>query len=207
MTVSEKALRLPLLIKSYIQTAILIRLTDVAFQDIAGTSSLDFRFDGPGFPYHSAFDNFEWIAKQDPHFQYHGILAQVWNLLILEFSDRLIVPFDMSHYSSSATKWAIDLENWAEDKGANQAGNTPWTMDPIREAVLQFARDAKEFEQFELDWDSQVLNGGGFESAKMAAHRQSHNTRMSNFETHLLDLEEGGGVSVLSSSLTDQFTK
>jgi hypothetical protein len=46
-----------------------------------------------------------------------------------------------------------------------------------------------------MEWDSVVLGGGGFESAIVAAHRKSHNNRMANFETHLLDLEEGGGVS------------
>jgi hypothetical protein len=46
-----------------------------------------------------------------------------------------------------------------------------------------------------MEWDSVVLGGAGYESAIVAAHRKSHNNRMANFETHLLDLEEGGGVS------------
>ena len=171
----------------------------VAFQDMAGTSSLDFGFGGPPFPYHSAYDNFEWMINVgDPGLQYHKILAQVWALLILEFSDRLILPFDISAYSSSLTEWAIDLENWAKTKGANQAGQAPWNTDPLREAVMQFAKDARRFEEFELQWDSMVL-GGRFENANLAFHRKSHNTRMANFETHLLDLEDGGGVSCFLS--------
>jgi hypothetical protein len=170
----------------------------VAFQDIAGTSSLDFGFEGPPYPYHSAYDNFEWMASVgDPGFEYHKVLAQIWALLILEFADRLVLPFDISAYSQSLTKWAIELENWAGSKGANQDGNTPWSTEPLREAVLQFAQDAKTFEKWEMEWDSVVLGGGGYESAIIAAHRKSHNNRMANFETHLLDLEEGGGVSPL----------
>ena len=38
----------------------------------------------------------------------------------------------------------------------------------------------------------------------MEAHRMSHNTRMADFETHLLDLEPGGGVSHVSVSLLDK---
>jgi len=168
----------------------------VAFQDMAGTSSLDIGFDGPPFPYHSAHDNFEWMAQVgDPGFEYHKVLAQIWALLILEFSDRLVLPFDISAYSQSLTKWAMDLENWAGSKGANQAGNTSWSTESLREAVLQFADDSRAFEKWEMEWDSVVLGGGGFESAIVAAHRKSHNNRMANFETHLLDLEEGGGVS------------
>ncbi|KUJ07571.1 Zn-dependent exopeptidase [Mollisia scopiformis] len=167
----------------------------VAFQDMAGCSSLDFGFDGPPFPYHSAYDNFEWMSTVgDPGFQYHKVLAQIWALLILEFSDRLVLPFDMTAYSSSVTKWAMDLENWAESKGVNQAGNPTWSTEPLREAVLQFATDARNFEKWEMEWDAVVLGGGGFESAIYAAHRKSHNNRMANFETHLLDLEEGGGI-------------
>ncbi|KAI9050768.1 hypothetical protein LZ554_004887 [Drepanopeziza brunnea f. sp. 'monogermtubi'] len=167
----------------------------VAFQDMAGTSSLDIGFDGPPFPYHSAYDTFEWMdTVGDPGFQYHKMLAQVWALLILEFSDRLVLPFDISAYSSALTMWVIELDNWVGDKGANIAGNTPWSIEPLREAVLQFAKDARLFEKWELDWDGIVLGGGGFESAVLAAHRKSHNNRMANFETHLLDLEEGGGI-------------
>lgn len=170
----------------------------VAFQDIAGTSSIDFGFEG-SYPYHSAYDNFEYMDTiGDPGFHYHGLLAQVWSLLILEFSDRLILPFDMSAYSASMTKWAIDLETWAESKGANQDGNAKWSTEPLREAVLQFTTDARLFENWETEWDAVVMGGGGFESAILAAHRQSHNTRMANFETHLLDLEEGGGVCSLA---------
>ncbi|KAB8289638.1 hypothetical protein EYC80_010552 [Monilinia laxa] len=167
----------------------------VAFQDMAGTSSLDFGFEGPVYPYHSAYDNFEWMASQgDPDFRYHKLLAQVWALLILEFCDRAVLPFDIRAYSASVTKWVMDLENWADSKGPNQAGSIPWTTEPLREAALQFAQDSRRFEKFELEWDGLVLASGGFESPGLASHRKSHNTRMANFETHLLDLEEGGGI-------------
>ncbi|KAH8662875.1 hypothetical protein BGZ60DRAFT_380693 [Tricladium varicosporioides] len=166
----------------------------VAFQDMAGTSSLDFGFDGD-FPYHSARDNLEWMQRVgDPGFLHHQVLAQIWSLLILEYADRLVMPFDISAYSASLTQWSIDLENWAENKGANQEGNPKWSTEPLREAVLEFATDAQTFEHWEEEWDRIVLGGGGFESAILAAHRKSHNTRMANFETHLLDLEEGGGI-------------
>ncbi|KAG4418589.1 hypothetical protein IFR04_008300 [Cadophora malorum] len=167
----------------------------VAFQDMAGVSSLNIEFTGDKFPYHSAYDNFEWMETVgDPGFQYHKILAQIWALLILEYSDRLVLPFDMTAYSSSLTKWCMDLDNWVKDKGVNIEGNTPWNIEPLKEAVLQLAKDARLFEKWEEEWDAIVLGGGGFESAILAAHRKSHNNRMANFETHLLDLEEGGGI-------------
>jgi hypothetical protein len=170
----------------------------VAFQDIAGTSSIDFGFHGP-FPYHSAYENFEYMDHvRDPGFQYHGLLTEVTCLLILEFSDRYVLPFDIPAYSKSLTQWVIDLEIWGENKGGNQDGNVPWSIKPLHEAVLQFAEDARLFEKWETDWNSAVLSSGNMESATLSAHRKSHNNRMANFETHLLDLDEGGGVSLLS---------
>jgi len=73
----------------------------VAFQDMAGTSSLDFGFNGPPFPYHSVYENFVWMDKfGDPGFQYHAVLAQVMALLILEYAERPVMPFDISGYAS-----------------------------------------------------------------------------------------------------------
>lgn len=73
----------------------------VAFQDMAGTSSLDIGFEGPPFPYHSAYENFEWMDRfGDPGFKYHNVLAQVLALLILELAERPVLPFDMPAYAS-----------------------------------------------------------------------------------------------------------
>lgn len=170
----------------------------VAFQDIAGTSSFDMSFIGPPYPYHSVYDNFEWMDKVgDPGFEYHATLGQVWALLILELADEPVLTFDMVAYSSAITKGVMDLEHWVEDKGINQDGNVPWNIEPLREAVLQFNKDAAKFTDWETEWESVVYGNGGFESGVLAAHRLSHNTRMANFETHLLDLEKNGGVSFL----------
>jgi hypothetical protein len=169
----------------------------VAFQDMAGTSSIDFGFGGEPYPYHSCYDNFEWMDKfGDPGFQYHKLLGQIWVLLILELADRPVLPFDMVAYSAAVTRYVLDLESWLEHKGANQAGHPAFNTEKLREAVLQFNKDARLFEKWENEWDKVVGAAGGFESQVLGAHRMSHNTRMANFETHLLDLEKGGGVSI-----------
>lgn len=167
----------------------------IAFRNIAGTSSLDIGFSGGPYPFHSAFDNFEWIdTVGDPGFVYHKVLAQIWALLILEFSDQLILPFDMFSYSSSLAEWVMSLGDWAENKGINQDGNTPWNLEPLQHAALKFIDDAKLFEKWAEEWNAIVYGGGGYETVMMAEHRKSHNNRMANFETHLLDLEDGGGI-------------
>ncbi|POS84358.1 hypothetical protein EPUL_003816, partial [Erysiphe pulchra] len=169
----------------------------VAFQDMAGTSSLDMGFSGEFYPRNSAYDNFEWMdTVGDPGFVYHKILAQIWALLILEHADKLVLPFDMSAYSSSLTQWVLNLNQWAEEKSKKADGKSKWSIEPLREAVLQFASDSRRFIKWEEEWNSIVYGGGGgYETVVLAEHRKSHNNRMANFETHLLDLEEGGGIS------------
>jgi hypothetical protein len=69
------------------------------------------------------------------------------------------------------------------------------------EAVQQFKSDAEKFAEWEDEWQNLVYATGGFESGNMELERMRYNTRMADFETNLLDLEEGGGVSFLASSL------
>lgn len=167
----------------------------VAFQDIAGTSSIDFGFKGDRFPYHSVYDNFEWMDRfGDPGFQYHTMLGQVWGLLILEMCDRPNLPFDMPAYADSIVQYVEDLDAWASSKGANGAGKPRWDIGPLRAAASKMVGDADVFEKWEQDWETMVMNSGGFESAVMGKHRLSHNDRAANFDTLLLDLEKGGGL-------------
>jgi hypothetical protein len=177
----------------------------VAFQDLAGTSSIDLRFGGGEdaiFPYHSCYDNFEWMDKfGDPNFQFHKVLGQIWALMILELADRPIIPFDMEAYASAIQSYVDDLRKFANDKGApwpaphpNAQEDVVFTLDPLYQATQYFRRVAADFQRWENGWTEVVYGSGGYESTVMAIHRMSHNTRMSNFETDLLDLEDGGGV-------------
>lgn len=170
----------------------------VAFQDIAGTSSIDLSFEGPGSLYHSCYDNFEWMDKfGDPGFRYHKVMAQVLALLILEMADRPILPFDLIAYASAVHSYIDDLDKYASAKSKNDS-NTQLNLDSLREAATQFTHDAREFHDWERIWTETVYGSGGVETSVMAIRRMSHNTRMANFETHLLDLAEGGGVSFFS---------
>lgn len=202
----------------------------VAFQDIAGTSSIDFGFHGDEYPYHSCYDSFDWMATfGDPSFQYHKVLGQIWALLTLELSDRPILPFDMSAYAARVEEYIDDLEEYAKANGAplnskssrdnkhSRPGNKKPTVDlePLHKAAKGFTTNAKKFKKWADVWKETVYGSGGLESNVMAIERMSHNSHMGDFETHVLDLEEGGGVSnmlifislsVLSCKPTDLLT-
>lgn len=175
----------------------------VAFQDFAGTSSIDFGFEGPenGFPYHSCYETFEWMEKfGDPGFQYHKVLAQVWALLILELADRPIIPYDLSAYATAVNKYvdvlAADAAKIAAAESSDKAsksGAAAFSVKPLKDAAMIFDKCAIEFHAFDEFWTASVLaGGGGFESNAFALKRIEHNDRLCNFEADLLDLPATG---------------
>ncbi|KAK2767797.1 hypothetical protein FQN54_003956 [Arachnomyces sp. PD_36] len=185
----------------------------VAFQDIAGTSSIDFGFYGDEYPYHSCYDSFDWMSTfGDPTFQYHKVLGQIWALLTLELSDRPILPFDMRAYASAVEQYIVDLEDYAKSndaplksinnnrshkhsRGGKNNNNKPTVdLQPLYKAAKTFETNAEKFKKWGDKWKETVYGSGGLESNVMAIERMSHNSHMADFETHVLDLEEGGGI-------------
>ena len=165
----------------------------VAFQDISGTSSIDMTFDGEGYPYHSCYDNFKWMEEYgDPGFQYHKLMAQIWALLILELSDRWILPFDLEAYALAVKGYVNDLEDYGKRDGVH-----PLDLKSLHDAADAFAEKAKVFHDWDRAWTQNVFNvPGGFESSALAVQRMSHNSRMSDFETDLLDVDGGVSLSI-----------
>lgn len=161
----------------------------VAFQDIAGTSSIDFGFEGEPYPYHSCYENYDWMVQNvDPDFQYHKILAQFWGLLILDLSENLMLPFDMEAYAKSVDGWVHDLDAFAKSKNAKV------DMEPMFNASAEMKVKTTQFQSWNNIWHDTVWGMGGYESNVMAIQRVKHNARMAEFDTSLLDLAEGGGV-------------
>ncbi|KAL8685034.1 MAG: hypothetical protein Q9218_008010, partial [Villophora microphyllina] len=128
----------------------------VAFLDLAGTSSLDMSFGGPPFPYHSCYDNFDWMDKfGDPGFQYHKALAQIWALLILDMADRPLLPLDFNVYAREVSKYVTGLETYITSKKA------PVDLTALKEAAKQFVINAKIFEDWGTAWMNAVTESGG----------------------------------------------
>ena len=167
----------------------------VAFQDMAGVSSMDMGFSGPAFPYHSCYDNFDWMERfGDPDFNYHTVLGQVWALLILQLADEKLLPFDLEAYAKAVKGYVHDLENRAVEKSkSSKAPNSKVDMSPLHKAADLFAEKAKVFHEWGRSWSRTTNASPDYESEVMALQRMSHNIKMANFETDLLDIK--GGVS------------
>ncbi|KAI0508455.1 Zn-dependent exopeptidase [Xylaria bambusicola] len=167
----------------------------VAFQDIAGTSSLDIRFDGKPHPRHTSYDNFQWMESiGDRDFVYHGLLGQVLALLIIELADRPVLPLDLGNYAFSLDRYYLGLWQWAEKKGISGGVNPKIMLDPIKEALNHVRKSITQFERWEPYWEQAVIAANGWEPAGLGLRRLDYNSRMAAFESDLLDLEVGGGI-------------
>ncbi|KAJ5594840.1 uncharacterized protein N7459_001048 [Penicillium hispanicum] len=161
----------------------------VAFQDIAGTSSIDFGFEGEPFPYHSCYESYDWMVKfGDPEFQFHKLLAEFWGLLLLDISESPMLPFDVEAYAKHITGWVHNLDEFAQSKSADV------DLQILFDAAAELEANAERFNEWAQVWHDNVWGSGGYESNVMAIQRMNHNVRMASFDTHLLDLEEGGGI-------------
>lgn len=177
----------------------------VAFQDMAGMSSIDFGFEGPkhGYPRHSCYETFEWMAEfGDPGFEYHRKLAQVWALLILEIADRPLIPFDLGHYASEIQEYVKKLQEDALEMYRKQnpgtrvnekllQDNEGFDLTPLREAAENVRQNVRTFHHFEDTWTQTFRGAGGREYAEISLQRLEYNDKQTRFETDLLDIPTG----------------
>ncbi|KAH6632199.1 hypothetical protein F5144DRAFT_612700 [Chaetomium tenue] len=156
----------------------------VPFQNIAGTSSLDIHFGDDKSSHRAIHQNFQWMDNfGDPGFIYHDLLGQVLGLLILELSNRPILPFDIPAYANNLVRWTQELESWAGLRG----GKTP-SFEKLKLAVKEVIASVREFIKWEANWEHSVLASSGWEPSGLGSRRCDYNARMGKFETDLLDL-------------------
>ncbi|KOS21739.1 Glutamate carboxypeptidase 2 [Escovopsis weberi] len=174
----------------------------VAFQDIAGTSSIDLEFADSIFPYHSSYDDFNLVDTViDPGFVLHAAMAQVVGLMLLDLADRPILPFDMLNYGRYLEKWTDELEQWTKEqaagaasKGKGESFDLTAPFSELKDAARTVTTKAIDFQKWELDWNRVILMNGGWEPTDLEKSRMDYNNKMALFETQLLDLELGGGI-------------
>lgn len=161
----------------------------VPFQTITGTSAIDLGFAGERFPEGSSYNTFEQVDKYlDPGFAYHRMITEIVGLMVLELADRYILPFDMSHYASRLESYVSSLEKWVQGMKGDRLD-----LGAMKKAAKGLRKLSSDFGAWEVQWDSTVLGGGGWESSGMNAVRREYNDRMALFETKLLDAD---GVSL-----------
>ncbi|SPO03990.1 related to glutamate carboxypeptidase II [Cephalotrichum gorgonifer] len=162
----------------------------VPFQTIVGTSSIDLGFVGERYPEGSTYNTFDFVERNiDPGFVYHRMMTEVVGLMVLELSDRYILPFDIGHYASRLEAYVKSLEKWAAGRAKRDGSAKALDVGPLTGAAKELKKMARDFGAWEMEWDGKVMGSGGWETSAMNTLRKSYNDRMAAFETKLLDAE------------------
>ncbi|RMD41503.1 hypothetical protein DV735_g3631, partial [Chaetothyriales sp. CBS 134920] len=166
----------------------------VAFQHFAGMSSVDLKFSGDRFPYHSCYDNWDWIEKFGDHdWSYHKALGEIWALIILDLADRHVLPFNMQAYADAIAVHIDDLAKHVQISSLGGDGDGDGLdLSPLKSAANRLRDVAVESDRFHEQWMVEIYNQNGFEGTDLSVRRQDHNNKLCNFESDLLDLSEGG---------------
>lgn len=185
----------------------------VAFQTIAGTSSIDFGFTSSTDSHassnplsHSCYETLSWMKKYiDPSFSYHALLTQLWVLLILELAQEPIMPLKIDDYARALQEEGQKMLDWTESVAGGGEYNIE-IFQPLVDSLSMFKKKAEAFGRWEQSWYNQVYATGGFESSGVTMQRVMHNGKIAGFESDLLDVprnknDKGAhGVSFSSSS-------
>lgn len=105
-------------------------------------------------------------------------------------ADTRLLPFDFNAYANAVEGWVDSLDQHARSKGGRRQS---LNLQPLYQAASEFTKNAHDFHGWDCAWAEVVYAQGGIETNVLAIKRMSHNTRMMNFETNLLDVD--GGVS------------
>ncbi|KAL2275227.1 hypothetical protein FJTKL_02450 [Diaporthe vaccinii] len=86
------------------------------FMSIPCVSTIDFGFTPallePAFPYHTGFDNFEWMDQVgDPGWKYHVTSAKIWSLLAAHLVKPKVLNVSVTDYALAIHGWLGELHD------------------------------------------------------------------------------------------------
>ncbi|KAK9461622.1 uncharacterized protein V1516DRAFT_672510 [Lipomyces oligophaga] len=178
------------------------------FQSFAGIPSIDVGFHNPaGYPTRTCFDNMNWlntfgdpetvevhpdtwiklkfgdhdIAADGHPYYFHRLLAQLVGGMTIRLADEMNIPFDFSALSRSLIYYSEDLEKYVGERKLN--------LNLIHDASQTLQESAVTLEKWVNEWMNSLMEMGRQETTTMTQHRFSRNSRMVNFEKHLLDMD------------------
>ncbi|KAK9239398.1 hypothetical protein V1525DRAFT_417798 [Lipomyces kononenkoae] len=189
----------------------------IPFQSFAGIASIDLSFSTPGgYPTRTCFDTKRWLNKfgdpsevfvssdklvqlsyeendlADDGFPYvfHKLLTQIVGAMIIRFADEMNLPFDLSSYARSSSHYMTDLQAYSGESRKLDVQNLVKGISALSESALQI-------EKWNSEWMNNFMAMGHVETTSMTAHRWSRNSRLTNLDKHLLNMDGLPGRSWL----------
>lgn len=202
----------------------------VAFQDLAGMSSLDLGFvssldasgdhvklGGPAYPYHSCHETLSWFETHaDPGYTYSVLLTQLVALILFTLADTAILPFDLPAYATQIHAHVATLSTDLSESYLSQEQGLAIDLSALHHASDLLTHNALKFMQWEAEYAAISLSSSTSadstlgESQELSIRRINRNARMAEFETRLLDVPDpqgapGGGLMGVSPSAEEMF--
>ncbi|KAK9367628.1 hypothetical protein V1509DRAFT_625768 [Lipomyces kononenkoae] len=189
----------------------------IPFQSFAGIASIDLGFSSPGgYPTRTCFDTKQWLNKfgdpsevfvssdklvqlsyekndlADDGFPYvfHKLLTQIVGAMIIRLADEMNLPFDLSSYARSISHYVADLQAYSGEERKLEVQNIVKGISALIESALQV-------EKWNNEWMNNFMAMGHVETTSMTAHRWSRNSRLTNLDKHLLNMDGLPGRSWL----------
>ncbi|KAF2970805.1 hypothetical protein GQX73_g2830 [Xylaria multiplex] len=116
------------------------------FISIPCVSTVDFGFSPavgePVFPYHTGFDNFEWMDQfGDPGWNYHITSTKIWSLMAAHLAEPLVL--DMR-----ATDYALAFQGWLEEFKEQGLWSPDVNLTVMIDTIERLSRAARRFDSF-----------------------------------------------------------
>ncbi|KAI0123698.1 hypothetical protein BJ170DRAFT_586482 [Xylariales sp. AK1849] len=116
------------------------------FQGFPCISTVDIGF-SPGlgdsvFPYHTDFDNFEWMDQiGDPGWKYHVTSARILSLIAVHLTESAVLDVSVTDYASA-------LEKWMDELCSSNLCSSKVDLTALTSAVQRLSRAAKRFDGY-----------------------------------------------------------
>ncbi|KAI8945872.1 hypothetical protein F4801DRAFT_597331 [Xylaria longipes] len=118
------------------------------FMSIPCISTVDFGFTPavgePAFPYHTGFDNFEWMDTYgDPEWEYHVTTAKLWSLMAAHLVEPAVLNMRATDYALAFRVWIDELELKDHDLSSSEVD-----LRIMTDAVERLYKAARRFDAF-----------------------------------------------------------
>lgn len=108
-------------------------------------------------------------------------------LLVLQLADEPLLSCDLRTYAAAVRANAVHLADFIQsrqDRGLTRRLDVA----SLHAAADRLVSEAAKWMQFEDEWMGRMYAGNGRESPELYNARIRHNGRMTDFDSHLLDL-------------------
>lgn len=118
----------------------------IGFIGLPCVSTVDIGFaPGPGdavFPYHTGFDNFEWMdTVGDSEWTYHVTSARILSLMTAHLTESVVLDFSVTDYAEFLKFWAVDIAE-------NRAWSSVIDLTPLINTVQRLSYSAEQFDRY-----------------------------------------------------------